>query len=128
MRHNDRDIATALQRVTDAADAFVNRAPRVKRIEGERTALLHAITDAQLVLSVHRLPEDKRRGPASKAKRTSLLEEQIKIFQATLNELEQRLQPLTSELEELQAKTEKARAMLGRALKTPKFLDKKEAA
>ena len=128
MRHNDRDIATALQRVTDAADAFVNRAPRVKRIEGERTALLHAITDAQLVLSVHRLPEDKRRDPASKAKRTSLPVEQIKIFQATLNELEQRLQPLTSELEELQAKTEKARAMLGRALKTPKFLDKKEAA
>jgi len=118
VRHNDRDIATALQRVTDAADAFVNRAPRVKRIEGERTALLHAITDAQLVLSVHRLPEDKRREPASKATRTSFLEEQIKIFQATLNELAQRLQPLTSELEELQAKTENARAMLGTALKT----------
>jgi len=60
-----------LQRVTVAADAFVNRAPRVKRIEDERIALLQAITDAQLVLSVHRLPEDKGREPASKSKRTS---------------------------------------------------------
>ena len=58
-RRNDRDVVRAFHRLTYAAEAFVNRAPRVKRIHAERAALLDAITNAQLVLSVHRLPKDK---------------------------------------------------------------------
>ena len=34
---------------------FVNRSPRSKRLEGERQALLDAIRQAQLILSVKRL-------------------------------------------------------------------------
>jgi hypothetical protein len=46
----------ALKRLNDAAEEFVNHTPRLKRTETERQALLDAITGAQLVLSVHRLP------------------------------------------------------------------------
>jgi hypothetical protein len=44
----------ALTSVTDAAERFVNRTPRLKRLETERQALLDAIRQAQLVLSVKR--------------------------------------------------------------------------
>ncbi|HET9962287.1 MAG TPA: hypothetical protein VFQ34_08140 [Nitrospiraceae bacterium] len=44
----------ALELLTSAAERFVDGAPRVKRLEAERQALLDAITRAQLVLSVHR--------------------------------------------------------------------------
>lgn len=46
----------ALSRVTDAAERFVNRSPRLKRLEAERQELLDAIRQAQLLLSVTRLP------------------------------------------------------------------------
>ena len=52
----------ALLSITDAAERFVNRSPRVKRLEGERQALLDAIRQAQLLLSVKRfstLPQSK---------------------------------------------------------------------
>jgi hypothetical protein len=46
----------ALNCVTDAAERFVNHSPRLKRLEGDRQALLDAIRQAQLLLSVKRLP------------------------------------------------------------------------
>ncbi|BCA56476.1 hypothetical protein W02_36160 [Nitrospira sp. KM1] len=41
-----------LETLTEAAEHFVNRVPRLKKNEAERQALLNAITQAQLVLSV----------------------------------------------------------------------------
>jgi hypothetical protein len=119
-RQSDRDVVRAFQRLTKAADEFVNRAPRVKRIQAERSALLDAITDAQLVLSVHRLPKDteQEQQPATRSKRTLLLEEQMRKSQATLKELERRLRPLTVELEGLHTKTQRAKALLDPALAT----------
>jgi hypothetical protein len=102
-RKDDGDVVRAFQRLTSAAEEFVHHAPRVKRIQAERSSLLEAITDAQLVLSVHRLPQDKKQEPksATKSKSTSLLEEQIQRSKATLTELGRRLRPLRVELEEL---------------------------
>jgi len=45
----------------DRAERFVNRSPQWKRIEAERRELLEAITQAQLVLSIHRLPDKTKR-------------------------------------------------------------------
>jgi hypothetical protein len=49
MRLEERD---ALRALADAAERFVNKAPNQKRLEGERVALLDAILQAQLLLSV----------------------------------------------------------------------------
>jgi len=57
-RHDSKDVITAFGRLTDAAEDYVNRAPMVRRIQDQRTALLEAIGDAQLVLSVHGLPPE----------------------------------------------------------------------
>jgi hypothetical protein len=79
MNRDTGDVVRAFQRLASAAEEFVNRAPRVKRIQASRSSLLDAITDAQLVLLVHRLPKDKgpEPKPATKSKSTSVLEEQI---------------------------------------------------
>ena len=92
----------------------------MKRIQAERSSLLDAITDAQLVLSVHPLPQDKdpEPKPATKSKSTSLLEEQIQRAKATLTELERRLRPLRVELEGLQSRVQNAQALLENALAT----------
>jgi hypothetical protein len=50
----------------EAAERFVNRAPRSKKLEEERNALLDAITQAQWLLSVGHIPA-KRPARASKA-------------------------------------------------------------
>ena len=55
-RRSSPDILAAFQTVTDAAENFVNRTPRLKRLEVERQAVLDAIRGAQLLLSVKRLP------------------------------------------------------------------------
>jgi hypothetical protein len=55
-RQRSQDLWDAVLVLTDAAERFVNRSPRLKRLEGERQALLDAITQAQLILSVKRLP------------------------------------------------------------------------
>jgi hypothetical protein len=55
-RRSSEDCWQALNRVTDAAERFVNRTPRLKRLEAERQDLLDAIRQAQLLLSVKRLP------------------------------------------------------------------------
>jgi hypothetical protein len=57
-RKDTHDVITAIRRLTDAAEECVNRSPRVKRIQDQRSALLDAIADAQLALSVHRLPKE----------------------------------------------------------------------
>lgn len=52
----------ALLSITAAAERFVNRSPRSKRLEAERQALLDTIRQAQLLLSVKRfstLPQSK---------------------------------------------------------------------
>ena len=54
-RRPSPDVWEAFHMVTDAAENFVNRSPRSKRLETERQALLDAIRRAQLVLSVSRL-------------------------------------------------------------------------
>ena len=54
-RRPSQDVWEAFHIVTDAAENFVNRSPRSKRLEAERQALLDAIRRAQLVLSVSRL-------------------------------------------------------------------------
>ena len=119
-RKEDHDVMKAFQQLTSAAEEFVNRAPRMKRIQASRSSLLEAITDAQLVLSVHRLPKDKEPEPksATKSKSTSMLEEQIQRSKATLTELGRRLRPLRVELEGLQSRVQHAQALLEKALAT----------
>jgi hypothetical protein len=53
-RRSSENSWYALTSVTEAAERFVNRTPRLKRLEAERQALLDAIRQAQLVLSVKR--------------------------------------------------------------------------
>jgi hypothetical protein len=55
-RQRSQDLWDAFLVLTDAAERFVNRSPRSTRLEGERQALLDAIRQAQLILSVKRLP------------------------------------------------------------------------
>ncbi len=120
MNRDTGEVVRAFQRLASAAEEFVNRAPRVKRFQASRSSLLDAITDAQLVLSVHRLPKDKgpEPKPATKSKSTSVLEEQIQRSKAMLIELERRLQPLRVELEGLQSRVQHAQALLEKALAT----------
>ena len=63
MKHQRlHDPWEALLAITEAAERFVNRSPRSKRLEAERQALLDAIRQAQLILSVkrlHTLPKPK---------------------------------------------------------------------
>ncbi|HEX6948867.1 MAG TPA: hypothetical protein VF127_04660 [Nitrospira sp.] len=47
-------MVDTLTKLMDAAEQFVNRAPRLKRNAVEHQALLDAITHAQLILSVRR--------------------------------------------------------------------------
>lgn len=49
-------MAETLQTLTEAAERFVNRLPRSKKLEEERTALLDAITQAQWLLAVEHIP------------------------------------------------------------------------
>ena len=46
------ETRTVLRTLADAAERFVNKAPNQKRLEAERAALLDAILQAQLLLSV----------------------------------------------------------------------------
>ena len=77
----DHDVVRAFQRLTNAADDFVNRAPRAKRIEAERAALLDAITHAELVLSVHRLAHrEQELEPDTRSKLTPVPEARNKTM------------------------------------------------
>jgi hypothetical protein len=48
-------MGKTLQTLMEAAERFVNGAPRSKKLEAERNALLDAITQAQWLLSVEYL-------------------------------------------------------------------------
>ena len=63
-RRPSQDVWEAFHIVTDAAENFVNRSPRSKRLETERQALLDAIRRAQLVLSVNRLAPSSASDPS----------------------------------------------------------------
>ena len=66
-RQQPHDPWEALLVITEAAERFVNRSPRSKRLEAERQALLDAIRQAQLILSVKRLPRlaEQKREPVT---------------------------------------------------------------
>src|SRR5215212_8331400 len=118
-RQEEQDLVGVCQRLTDAAEEYVNRSPRAKRIEVERSALLDAIAQAQLVLSVHRLPkatakESPNTSPAST--NTPFLEKQLNKARAALSEVHDCLRPLSVELEQLQTSAHNAQALLKNAL------------
>jgi hypothetical protein len=49
-------MSAALQTLTEAAERFMNCVPRGKKAARERSALLEAITQAHLLLSVEQRP------------------------------------------------------------------------
>jgi hypothetical protein len=51
-RVSQSEMGKTLQTLMEAAERFVNGAPRSKKLEAERNALLDAITQAQWLLSV----------------------------------------------------------------------------
>jgi chromosome segregation ATPase len=118
-RKDNHDVIKALHRLTDAAETYVNRSPRVKRIQAERSTLLDAIANAQLVLSVHQLPKEtasERPTKLQKDKRRALLEKELKDTRTTLHGLARRLKPVSHELEALQTRAKKVNYLLNRAL------------
>jgi hypothetical protein len=129
-RKDNRDVINAFYRLTEAAEAYVNRSPRVKRIETQRSALLDAIADAQLVLSVHRLPKEHGTSSTSmnEHKRMSFTEKELKNTRVTLDELEKSLRPILSELEAIQTRAQKARNLLDGALAKQQRDDDQQAA
>lgn len=54
------ELRKALADLADAAERFVNKAPNQTRLETERTALLDALRQAQLLLSLS--PKDRVSG------------------------------------------------------------------
>jgi flagellar motility protein MotE (MotC chaperone) len=128
-REQKQDLITAFQRLTDAAEEFVNRAPRVKRIQEQRAVLLDAIANAQLVLSVQRLPKDTRRESSRKSDHNSAeVKEQLKATQATLRELQQRLRPLGTDLSKVHDGAQRALATLQHVLRVSEPSSDTEAA
>lgn len=59
------ELGKTLQTLMETAERFVNGAPKSKKLEAERNALLDAITQAQWLLSVEPLPA-KRSGRTAK--------------------------------------------------------------
>ena len=121
-RKDNDDVIKAFHRLTEAAEDYVNRSPQVKRMQSQRSTLLDAISNAQLVLSVHRLPEEspsersKAASAASKESGRHFLEEKLKNTRAAFHQMQRRLRPLSSELQALQTRAEKAKDLLDRAL------------
>lgn len=62
------DVKKTLRALTDAAERFVNKAPNQKRLEMERAALLDAIMQAQLLLSVSATGQGHRTSSPTSAK------------------------------------------------------------
>src|SRR5690349_24828328 len=127
--HADSDLIQACRRLAETAEAFANRAPRQKRIEAERSALFDALSHAQLVLSVTRLPQgiDKRSSEREKQQEeTRGLEDQLKRSQTELaksqhavEQLDWLIQPVATTLDELRDQTQRAQTVLKTALKSP---------
>lgn len=115
MSRKEHDAIEAFARLTDTAEAFVNRSPRVKRIQEQRAALLDAIGTAQLVLSVHRLPKE-RESSAKAHKHEAKHEKELQTMRAKVQHLTKRLRPLAAELEGIQMRAENVKRALEGAL------------
>ena len=117
-RKDTHDVIKVFHRLTDAAEAYVNRSPRVQRIQTERAALLEAIADAQLVLSVHRLPKEpvSERPIATRKDNGKALEKELKKTRAALQELQRRVRPVSGELQVLHTRAHRAKVLLDTAL------------
>jgi hypothetical protein len=63
------ETKTVLRVLADAAERFVNKAPNQKRLETERSALLDAILQAQLLLSI-KTPGMNEKTPPTAGKRS----------------------------------------------------------
>src|SRR3954464_2400262 len=103
-KQEGRDFIEVVLRLAAAAEEYVNRSPKVKRLEAQRTTLLDALADVQLQLSVHRLPPVTAPGRAAKPasrEETAALEVELKHSQTRLKELERRLRPLTAQLDDV---------------------------
>lgn len=123
--HTNPDLLEACRRLAETAETaetFVNHARRQKRIEAERSALPAALSHAQLVLSVARLPQEADKGSSKREKQqrdTRALEDQLKQStaglvksQQTLEQLDWLIQPVTTALDELLDKTKRAQTNL----------------
>jgi hypothetical protein len=112
-RKENHDVIKAFYRLTDAAEQYVNRSPRVKRIQEQRSALLEAIGHAQLILSVHQLPNEPSSERSSpKDNRASRLESEVKAMRDRLKALDRSLRPVATELEAVQQRARKASTLL----------------
>ena len=110
------DLIEACQRLAEAAETFVNRAPRQKRLEHERSALFDAPSHAQLVLSVTRLPQHRVQAspkPVARQQEAQQLAEDVNQLKTELaksqqarEKLDRLIQPLTTTLEEIKDKAE----------------------
>jgi CHAT domain-containing protein len=115
--------------LVNTAEILVNRAPRQKRIEVERSALFDTLSHAQLVLSVTRLPQGIDKEVPKRGKQqeeTRGLEDQLKQSQAdlvkaqhALEQLDWLIQPVATTLDELQDKAKRAQTIVKTALKIP---------
>lgn len=119
----------ACRRLAETADAFVNRAPRQQRLEAERSALFDALSHAQLVLSVVRLPEKTGNGPSKREKSERVageLENRLKQSRAdlaksqhALEQLDYLMEPVVTTLDNLQDKAKEVQTVLKTALRPP---------
>lgn len=129
MKNASPDVLQACQRLAETAEAFVNRAPRQKRLEAERSALVDALSHAQLVLSVTRVPQAPHSGPSKQEKlqrETRGLEDQLKQSRAdfassqqALEQLDWLIEPVATALDELHEKAKRAHSIVKTALKPP---------
>ncbi|HEX5545007.1 MAG TPA: hypothetical protein VFX10_05870 [Nitrospira sp.] len=114
-RHTTDELAAAFRRLADTAETFVNRAPKQKRLDAERSALLDAISHAQLVLSVYRIPNKTAADKSSMShspKNNAWSEKRSQKLQEQVRQLELRLETETGEREALQQKVKKAKDIL----------------
>jgi len=121
-RRNTEELATAFRQLVETAETFVNRAPKQKRLDAERSALLDAISHAQLVLSVYRISNKAAESASSRGqpeKNTALLERRLQELQDKSKKLEHLLEAETNERKTLQQKVKKAKDLLESASAPP---------
>ena len=109
------DLVVAFQRLTATAETFVNGAPKHKRLDADRSALLDAIAHAQLVLSVHLLPKDRHGEMSRRADRRRNqvdYEQQLRLSREKSKQLELRLGSLTAERQAIKDRINRAKRLL----------------
>jgi hypothetical protein len=124
---NDDDAVATFQRLMTAAEAFVNRAPKAKRMEAERTALVDAIADAQLRLSLRRLPPPRTPSRAKGGgEDVGRLKRDLQTADRRIAAMGRELHTLKTHIETLRESAENAESVLNRTLAESK--DNDEAA